>query len=102
MKSSSLTIGTVSLALAIISVGVPFLIPILYKPSHDFFWINGPYFIWALEFLALILGLMAWRTLPGKLGAAFSICISLLLLGYLTIGSVTTTEHPSENQQSIN
>jgi len=85
MKTSNLTIGNLSLALSLIAVAIPFLIPILFDSSKDFFWINGPYFIWGLELLALILGIVSWRTLQGKLGVALSIGISLLLIGYLII-----------------
>jgi hypothetical protein len=84
MKTSKLTIGRLSLALALISVAIPFLIPILFKSTHDFFWIKGPYFIFGLEFLALILGIIAWRTLTGKIGTALSVGISLFLVAYLT------------------
>ena len=83
MKTNNFTIGKLSLVLALITVVIPFLISMLFMSTQDFIWINGPYFIWGFEFLAFVLGIISWRTLPGKMGVALSLLISLLLLGYL-------------------
>lgn len=85
MKTSNLTTGKIALALALIAVLVPFLISFLFKSSRDFIWINGPNFILGLELIAFVLGILSWRTLPGKIGVILSIGISLLLVGYLSI-----------------
>ena len=95
MDSSKPTLGKFSLILAIFAPVFPFAVPLIYKPSDDFFWVNGPAFIWGFEFIAFVLGVFSWRTLNGKLGVAISLIISALLLGYMTVYSVTTTEIPS-------
>ncbi len=98
MDSNKVTISKISIIVAITAPAFPFLVPLLYEPSKDFFWINGPVFIWGLEFIAFIFGVIAWRTLSGKFGIAISLCVSILLAGYLNITSGVTTEVSNINQ----
>jgi hypothetical protein len=49
-------------------------------------------FIFGAEFIALILGLIAWSTPPGKKGVLLSVLISLFLFGHLSISGVSTIE----------
>lgn len=98
MDSNKLILGKISLVLAISSPAFPFIVPLIYKPSSDFFWVNGPAFIWGFELIAFILGVVSWRTLNGKIGVAISLIVSALLVGYLTVYSVTTTEIPNAVQ----
>lgn len=98
MDLSKVNIGKTSIILAIFSPAFPFLIPLLYKPSREYFWINGPAFIWGLEFIALVLGVIAWRTLSGKFGIAISLGVSILFAGYLYITGVTAAEVSNVDQ----
>lgn len=84
MKTHNLTFGKLSFALALIALLVPFLVSILFESFRDFFWTNGPYFILVGEFFALVLGIISWRTLPGKMGTILSIVVTIMFFLYFT------------------
>ena len=86
---NSKLVGWISVATASGGAILPFVLPLLVPDLQDFFWLNGPIVIWLFELLALVLGILKWHTVPGKIGLSLAIIISLLLLIYLTIGGVS-------------
>jgi len=91
MSIQRVTVGWISLWTAILGVIVPFVIPIFVPGLRELFWFYGPIVIWILEFVALILGIVGRRTIPGKIGMSLAIIISLFLVGYLSFGGGTVT-----------
>lgn len=99
MSSSKVNIGKVSLVLAI--VAVPFLVLVLVPLLGEEYMFYGPVFFWGLELVAFVLGAIGWRSVFGKAGVAVSVIVSLLLLGWLTPGDVTTTEVTTTGQVTV-
>lgn len=91
MSIQRTTVGWISFWTAIVGAIVPFVIPIFIPGLREFFWFRGPIVIWILEFIALIIGIVGRRTIPGKIGMALAIIISLFLVAYLSFGGATVT-----------
>ena len=83
------TLGMVSVVVAVLAVVVTLLVALFVPATKEWLWRNGPYVIWALEAVALVLGIIAWRTREGKIGAITSIVLSLVLAAYLTFDVVS-------------
>lgn len=84
-------LGNIAIALAIAAVPTPFIISMLIPSTKDFLWINGPFLIWFLEFIALVLGIFSRKTFSGKISIFLSVAISLALMAYLSFGQSTVT-----------
>nr|WP_315481478.1 hypothetical protein [uncultured Undibacterium sp.] len=86
------TVGKISILFAVAIPLLLFSCTIFSDSWRDYFWVKGPWFIFGAEFIALLLGLVAWSTPVGKRGVFLSVLISVLLFGYLSISGVSTIE----------
>jgi len=92
MPGNRKKIGNLAIALAIAAVPTPFVISMLIPATKDFLWVNGPFLIWFLELIALVLGVLSRKTFPGKISIFLSIIISIALMAYLSFGQAAATE----------
>jgi len=88
------TLGWISLWTAIAGAVLPFALTIFVHSLQRYLWFTGPFIIWGLELVAFVIGVIARRTTPGKIGMGVAVIISLFLIGYLSIGSTTITREP--------
>ena len=94
MKNKKAIIGWISLLFILLGPVICFGIPCISENLEGFFWTYGFLIFLSCQIIALILGIIAWRSVTGKIGVILAILLMIGIILYFSFGQDVVTPLP--------